>query len=207
MTRGLHNIAIASGTRKTGGYRRLVGSHVHSVHDVIRAFEEVCRYLALRLRFRRGLRVGLFFAHRGADIDVGPDAQVHFGFPVHFMHDFTGRFYGHVAIGDNVFFNRGCYVAVHESLIINDDCLFGEHVSIHDENHIPGRGPEPIGSRGFTTAPIVIGRNVWVGAKATILQGVHIGDNAVIGANAVVTHDVPAGAIAVGIPARVIRAV
>jgi acetyltransferase-like isoleucine patch superfamily enzyme len=47
---------------------------------------------------------------------------------------------------------------------------------------------------------------VWVGAKATILQGVRIDDNAVIGANAVVTRDVPANTVAVGIPARVIRA-
>jgi acetyltransferase-like isoleucine patch superfamily enzyme len=52
----------------------------------------------------------------------------------------------------------------------------------------------------------VVGNNVWVGAKATILQGVRIGDNAVIGANAVVTRDVPANTVAVGIPARVIRA-
>lgn len=91
------------------------------------------------------------------------------------------------------------------SLEIGDNSIFGERVSIHDENHVIGCGPEPIASRGWETAPIVIGKNVWVGSKATILQGVRIGDNAVIGANAVVTRDVPANSVAVGIPARVIR--
>ncbi len=61
---------------------------------------------------------------------------------------------------------------------------------------------EPLARRGFETAPIKIGRNVWVGAKATILMGVTIGDNAIVGANSVVTRDVPAGATVAGAPAR-----
>jgi acetyltransferase-like isoleucine patch superfamily enzyme len=91
-------------------------------------------------------------------------------------------------------------------LVIGDHCLFGEGVSIHDENHRGGRGDLPVARRGFTTAPIFIGRNVWVGAKATILQGVTIGDNAIVGAHAVVTRDVPANMLALGVPARVARA-
>jgi acetyltransferase-like isoleucine patch superfamily enzyme len=124
------------------------------------------------------------------------------------MRNFTGSFLGpiQVTIGNNVYFGRGCHVVVRSALTIGDNCLFGEMVSIHDENHVFGRGPEPIASRGLAAAPIVVGNNVWVGAKATILQGVRIGDNAVIGANAVVTRDVPANTVAVGIPARVIRA-
>lgn len=162
------------------------------------------RYALLRLRFRN-LRVGLFFADRGADVWVGPMARVSFGRGVRFMRDFSGHFYGEVTIGDNVFFNRGCNIVIHEALSIGDNCLFGEMVSIHDENHVAGRGPEPLSSRGFTTAPVRIGSNVWVGAKVTIVPGVTIGDNAVIGANAVVTRDVPPYCVAVGIPARVVR--
>lgn len=52
---------------------------------------------------------------------------------------------------------------------------------------------------------IYIGNHVWIGAKATILKGVHIGDGAVIAAGAVVTKDVPAGSLAAGVPARVIK--
>lgn len=56
-------------------------------------------------------------------------------------------------------------------------------------------------------APIVIGRGVWIGANVTVLPGVTIGDDAVVAAAAVVTRDVPAGAVVVGAPARVVRSV
>lgn len=54
-------------------------------------------------------------------------------------------------------------------------------------------------------APIHIGRNVWIGANATVLPGVTIGDHAVIAAGAVVTKDVPANTVVGGVPAKVIR--
>ncbi|GAC1683054.1 MAG: hypothetical protein PVS3B3_03540 [Ktedonobacteraceae bacterium] len=162
------------------------------------------RYCVVRLRFRK-LRVGLFFLDCGGHMDIGPNARVQFGHGIRFMRDFTGHFYGDVTIGNDVFFNRGCYVAVHKRLTIGNYCLFGEGVSIHDENHVIGPGPEPIASRGFVTKPVTIGNNVWIGAKATILPGITIGDNAVVGANAVVTHDVPANTIVGGIPARILR--
>jgi acetyltransferase-like isoleucine patch superfamily enzyme len=94
---------------------------------------------------------------------------------------------------------------VHGQLTISSNCLFGEGVSIHDENHIVSCGDDPVGERGFVVKPVSIGNNVWVGAKATILSGVRIGENAVIGANAVVTHDVPTYTIVGGVPARVLR--
>lgn len=56
-------------------------------------------------------------------------------------------------------------------------------------------------------APIVVGRNVWIGSNSTILQGVTIGDNSIIAAGSVVTKDVPANAIVAGVPARFIRSI
>jgi acetyltransferase-like isoleucine patch superfamily enzyme len=53
--------------------------------------------------------------------------------------------------------------------------------------------------------PVVIGRNVWIGARVLLLKGVNIGDGSVIGAGAVVSRDVPPFSIALGVPARVIR--
>ena len=53
--------------------------------------------------------------------------------------------------------------------------------------------------------PITVGNNVWIGANTTVLAGVTIGDNTVIGAGSVVTHDIPSGVIAVGVPCRVMR--
>lgn len=163
-----------------------------------------CRSILAQLRYRK-LRVGLFCLDRGSQIEIGPNANIHFGRGVSFKRDFTGVFYGNVILGDRVWFNRGCYVSVHGGLIIGDYCMFGEGTSIHDENHVIECSPEPLPLRGFVVKPITIGKNVWVGAKATILQGIHIGDNAVIGANAVVTRDVPANTIVGGIPARIIR--
>jgi acetyltransferase-like isoleucine patch superfamily enzyme len=52
---------------------------------------------------------------------------------------------------------------------------------------------------------VTIGHGVWIGAKATVVKGVTVGDDAVIGAGAVVTRDVPSRAIALGVPARVVR--
>ena len=56
-----------------------------------------------------------------------------------------------------------------------------------------------------SSRPIVIGRHCWLASNVTICPGVHIGDYAIIGANAVVTSDLPEKAIAVGVPAKVIR--
>lgn len=163
------------------------------------------RYAILVARYPRLRRAGLFYTARGSDFVVGPAADVVFGRGLSFMRDCNCTFSGRVRIGTHVFFNRGCHLVVHESVTIGDGCLFGEMVTIHDDDHAYTATSEMLPHRGLTTAPIVIGDNVWVGAKATITKGVKIGSNCVIGANAVVTHDIPAGCVAVGAPARVVR--
>lgn len=68
-------------------------------------------------------------------------------------------------------------------------------------------GLSPKDRRSTYPAPIVLGRNVWVGANVTILQGVTIGDNSVVAAGAVVTKDVPPNTVVGGVPARVIKTI
>lgn len=185
----------------------IAASHLRRRQITARNFAALYRYILLRLRFRN-LQVGVFYLDQGADMQVGPRAKVRFGHGLCILRDFSGYFFGDVEIGNDVFFNRGCYVAIHDKLTVGDNCLFGEMVSIHDQDHVilADRGPlSPLSSRGFVTAPISIGDNVWVGAKASILKGVNIGQNAVVAANAVVTHDVPANTVVGGIPAHVIR--
>ncbi len=200
--------SVASAVRASRGIPHGPRSAYHDARPRLTGHNAalLCRYALLRLRLRRrNLRTGYFHVGRGADIVIGSQARVHFGREVRFMRDFTGHFMGRVTLGDGVFFNRGCHIVVQESLTVGDYSLFGEGVSIHDDNHVIGRGREPIASRGLITRPVVIGRNVWVGARAVILPGVHIGDNAVVGAGAVVTRDVPPNTIVAGVPARVIK--
>ncbi len=173
--------------------------------------DEIFDHIEYRIHYIKWcIRFPRLIAHRccigaGSHLYVDSKADLYFARHVYFSRYFTGRFYGKVTIGDRVLFQHHCHISVHEELTIGDYSLFGEGVSIHDETHIVTTGCDPIGDRGLSAKPISIGRNVWVGAKATILSGVHIGDNAVIGANAVVTHDVPAYTVVGGVPARVIR--
>ena len=106
-----------------------------------------------------------------------------------------------IRIGRNVFINAGCHFQDHGGVTIGDGCQIGHNVVFATLNH--GLRPE---ARSHTwPAPIVLGRNVWVGSNATILQGVTIGDNAVVAAGAVVTKDVAANTVVGGVPARIIR--
>ena len=106
-----------------------------------------------------------------------------------------------ITVGEGVFINACCHFQDHGGVIIGDGCQIGHNVVFATLNH--GLAPED--RKTTYPAPIVLGKNVWVGSNATILQGVTIGDNAVIGAGAVVTKDVAANAIVGGIPARFIK--
>lgn len=108
-----------------------------------------------------------------------------------------------ITVGKNVFINACCHFQDHGGVTIGDGCQIGHAVVFATLNH--GLAPE---ERPFTRpAPITLGKNVWVGSNATILQGVTIGDNSVIAAGAVVTRDVPANVVAGGVPAKVIRSI
>lgn len=113
---------------------------------------------------------------------------------------------GLLEIGARSFVGQSCIICAREAIRIGADCLIAEHVTIRDQDHRFGPGLNTA-KAGFETAPVTIGNNVWIGAKATVTKGVTIGDNAVIGANSVVTQDIPANSLAVGAPARVIRAI
>lgn len=105
-------------------------------------------------------------------------------------------------IGRGTFLNRGTAIAAAGSVRLGDHCLVGEWVSILDTDFHPVHADTPV-----RIAPVSIGRNVWLANRVTVLPGVTIGDHAVVGAGAVVAHDLPARAIAVGNPARVVGSV
>ena len=106
-----------------------------------------------------------------------------------------------ITVGKNVFINSGCRFQDQGGITIGDGTLIGHNVVLATLNH----GIAPDERHDLFPAPIHIGKNVWIGANATVLPGVTIGDNAVIAAAAVVTKDVPANVVVSGVPAKVIR--
>lgn len=106
-----------------------------------------------------------------------------------------------ITFGKNVFINSGCCFQDQGGIVIGDETLIGHNVVIATINH--GLYPSERATNYF--APITIGRKVWIGANATILQGVTIGDNAVVAAGAVVNKDVPENTVVGGVPARIIK--
>ncbi|WP_213807231.1 sugar O-acetyltransferase [Granulicella sp. dw_53] len=109
-----------------------------------------------------------------------------------------------IRIGRNVFVNQNCTFYDLGGLDIGDDVMIGPNVSLITTGH-----PLAPSQRRKATIgePIVIDRNVWIAAGATILGGVTVGENSVVAAGSVVTKDVPPNTLAGGNPARVIRSI
>ncbi|GAB3525638.1 DapH/DapD/GlmU-related protein [Arthrobacter monumenti] len=108
-----------------------------------------------------------------------------------------------IILGERIFINSGCKFQDQGGVVIGDDCLIGHNTVMATLNHdlMPSRRAD------MHPAPIVVGRNVWIGSNVTVLPGVTISDNAVVAAASVVTRDVPENTIVVGSPARVVRSV
>lgn len=104
-----------------------------------------------------------------------------------------------ITIGKNVFINSGCRFQDQGGITIGDDTLIGHNAVLVTLNH----GFAPDKRKDMYPAPIVIGKNVWIGANTTVLPGVSIGDNAIVAAGAVVTKDVPENSVVAGIPAKI----
>lgn len=114
-----------------------------------------------------------------------------------------------ITIGRNCHFGRACHITAINEITIGDNLLTGQYIIISDNAHGDSTADQlsiPPSERKLTTkGPVRIGNNVWIGDRVAILSGVTIGDGAIIGSNAVVTHDVPAGSVVGGVPARVLK--
>lgn len=110
-----------------------------------------------------------------------------------------------IIIGQYCGFNRFSLIDACVSIVISDFVRVGPNCYITDHDHGFRRG-EVVCRQPMVSAPVFIGRDVWIGAGAAVLKGVTIGEGAVVAAGAVVTKDVPAWAIMGGVPARQIGA-
>lgn len=127
----------------------------------------------------------------GEDTEIRPPLYVDYG--------------TNITIGDRCFVNFGLVALDVVRITIGDDVQLGPNVQLLTPTH----PVEPVARREKWEAaePITIGDNVWIGGGAIICPGVSIGQDTVVGAGAVVTKDLPAGVVAVGNPARVIKRV
>ncbi len=114
---------------------------------------------------------------------------------------FYTNFGKHIKIGKNVFINHACSFLDLGGITIEDDVLIGPRVNLTTENH----PVDPTKRKYLDLKSVVIKRNAWIGAGATILPGVTVGENSIVAAGAVVNKDVPANTIVGGIPAKVIK--
>lgn len=106
-----------------------------------------------------------------------------------------------ITVGRNVFINTGCRFQDQGGIVLGDGALIGHNVVLATLNH----DEDPAKRHILHPAPIILGKNVWIGANATVVPGVTIGDGAVVAAGAVVTRDVPPNIVAGGVPARILK--
>jgi acetyltransferase-like isoleucine patch superfamily enzyme len=134
--------------------------------------------------------------------------------------------YGRLILGKWVHIGQGNAIRCHEgTLRIGDKCVFGKDNTVNcyldiefgaatlvadwvyvcDFDHAFGDITVPIKDQGIVKAPVRIGPDVWIGTKASVLRGVTIGRGCVVAAHSLVNRDLPEYAVAVGVPARVVR--
>ncbi len=92
-------------------------------------------------------------------------------------------------------------------IVIGNDVIMGSYISFHSENHNFLDTSKLIREQGVNSKGIILGNNIWVGAKVTFLDGCQVGDNSVVAAGAVVNGIYPANSIIGGVPAKVLKTI
>lgn len=116
-----------------------------------------------------------------------------------------GAIFSHnIIIGNHSGIGRNCSVG--SGTIIGDYVMMGPECYIYTTNHNSSRTDIPMFEQGYTEKqPVIIGNDVWIGSRVTIMPGVKIGNGVIIGASAVVTKDVPDYAVVGGVPAKILK--
>jgi acetyltransferase-like isoleucine patch superfamily enzyme len=112
---------------------------------------------------------------------------------------------GDITLGDHVNIGFQSEIFSGSSVTVGRHGLFAAYTYLVGGGHEFARADVPVIEQERRSRGITLGEDVWLGAGAKVMDGVTIGDHAVVGAGAVVTGDLPAGVVAVGVPARVVR--
>ena len=114
---------------------------------------------------------------------------------------FYTNFGQHISLGKNVFINHACSFLDIGGITIEEDVQIGPRVNLTSENH----PLDPEDRKTLILSPVLVKRNAWIGAGATVLPGVTVGENSIVAAGAVVSRDVPPNTVVAGIPAKIIK--
>jgi acetyltransferase-like isoleucine patch superfamily enzyme len=112
---------------------------------------------------------------------------------------------GDITLGDHVNIGFQSEIFSGSSVTVGRHGLFAAYTYLVGGGHEFARADVPVVEQERRSRGITLGEDVWLGAGAKVMDGVTIGDHVVVGAGAVVTDDLPAGVVAVGVPARVVR--
>jgi acetyltransferase-like isoleucine patch superfamily enzyme len=161
----------------------------------------------LKLRHRGRLKTdGMAFVGPGVTFEIGRGATVHLGRFSWIGHGTKIRCHeGEVHIGAKTVMGQECTISAFQHVSIGRECILADRVMLIDFDHGVVETDRPVREQGIYKRDVRVGNNVWIGYGAAFLRGVTVGDNSVIGTYAVVSRDVPANAVAGGVPVRVIR--
>ncbi len=168
------------------------------VYRITKFVRSRCRGIWMRLNFSKvGKNLSIFRSVRVFNygtINAGDNLKISGDFALTLLKCNPG---GVISIGNDIFINAGTRIYAAKNVSIGNNCLIGPEVLVSDTD-FHGRGQGSPEAR-----EVVLGDNVWIGARVIILKGVKIGEGCIIGAGSVVTKDMPSKSLVAGNPAVV----
>lgn len=194
------------------GLARMLGRLAYLAHDAAVSGGEL---LASKLLYEPMVRARFAEVGEGVHVTGLPYVVGHCrirvgdGCTLSKIHVFSGRFHDapELVIGRGTAIGFGATFTVNERVVVGERCGIAAHAAIFDSDGHPADLERRLRGEPITRAdirPVTIGDHVWIGRAAQVQKGVTIGRGAVVAAGSVVTSDVPEGALAMGVPARVI---
>jgi len=149
---------------------------------------------------------GLATLGKNSSIICYKNSKIHFGIKVLIFNNVHLQSRKLLKIGNNFCINSYSRIVAMEKIDIGNNVTIAQYVTILDHDHdFYFDNEKNLRLKGFISAEVNIGNNVWIGDKVTILKGVTIGDNVIIGANSLVNKDLPNNVVAAGNPCRIIK--